>query len=122
MHQRRGQGSLRWPDLSDEGMFQVAATRRGLYVRIVKGFIGSQKKMRARPVFLRAIRAPICWSPPSGPLRKQDGLVQGLFQPGPGGTGGVELVRTEGCTVVFSPFNQFVFLMVMGNGAMCFCC
>ena len=54
------------------GMFHTTAMRTRAFTSesCGCGLIGSQKKtsMSRRP---DAIRAPICWSPPSGPLWKQ---------------------------------------------------
>ena len=51
------------------GMFQTTAMRRSALTSVSWdiGWRGSQKKMR-KSISPSAIRAPICWSPPSGPL------------------------------------------------------
>ena len=53
------------------GIFQTTATRKSAFTSgsCESGASGSQKKMR-KSMPPSAIRAPICWSPPSGPLSK----------------------------------------------------
>jgi len=62
------------------------------------------------------MRAPICWSPPRGPLWKAgDGQLERLAQQPAGGAGGVQQVVGEDVPVVFGPLEEVAFPVVVGD-------
>jgi hypothetical protein len=66
--------------LHDMGMFHTTAMRRRAFTSgsWESDSRGSQKKIR-KSMQPSAMRAPICWSPPNGPLSKMVIFAQALF-------------------------------------------
>ena len=99
------------------GMFHTTAilTRALTSESCGCGLIGSQKKisMSSRP---DAISAPICWSPPSGPLWKQvTGRSSRVAEQPARGAGRVQDVVGEDVPVVLGPLEQVAFPVVVGD-------
>ena len=97
------------------GMFQTTAMRRSALTSgsCGCGSSGSQKKIR-KSISSLTILAPICWSPPRGPLSKfRDRKAQLLFQNHAGGACRKDLMMRQEVAVVLGPLYQIRLLVVV---------